>query len=134
MDKAFSLLGESYVTAATELALLLVDLDHGVIEWWLDRSFEHQDLDLNRMVYDHGAGAQDLDRLYRGHYAAMLVSLSFASQRPNIRPELAVFEAVCMLESVMVPDWLSSPAMEARREAETQAYGPSLQRIIHALI
>ncbi|KAI3316628.1 hypothetical protein HD806DRAFT_423418 [Xylariaceae sp. AK1471] len=134
LDKAFSLLGESYVIAATELALLLADVDHSVINWWLDRGFEHQDLDFNHMAYDHGASSPDLDRLYRGHYAAMLISLSFASQQPSMRPELTVFEAVCELENVSVPDWASSPAMEARREAEIQAYSPSLQRIIQALI
>jgi hypothetical protein len=134
LDKGFSLLGQSYVVAATELALLLAGWDHGVIEWWLGQGFEHQDLELNRIVYDQGASVPHLDMMYRGHYVAMLISLSFASQRPSIRPELTVFEAVCELENVLVPDWAFAPAMEARREAEIQAYGPSLQRVVQALI
>ncbi|KAF5648951.1 hypothetical protein F52700_770 [Fusarium sp. NRRL 52700] len=133
-EKAFSLLGDSYITAATELALLFADLDGSLIGEWLDRGFEHQDLDFNNLSYVHGASQQDLNRLYREHYAVMLISLSLSATHSAIRPELLVFDAVCRLDDVPVPKWATSDVMEARRQAELEAYGPMILRLISAII
>ena len=64
--RSFLLLGNSYATAATELALLLADVPAALIEDWLKGCMEHQDLGLIREAADHGASPQDLARLYRG--------------------------------------------------------------------
>jgi hypothetical protein len=124
-------LGESYVTAATELAVLLADLDPGE---WLDSRLEHQDLAFNLEAHALGASREDLRRIYRGHYAAMLISLSGYRRGIRMRPELAVFDAVCKLESAPLPFWASSYGMNARRERELDAYGPSLERLIDSAI
>jgi hypothetical protein len=133
-DKAFSLLGDSYITAATELALLFADLDSSLIGEWLDRGFEHQDLEFNNLSHAHSASQEDLSRLYRGHYAAMLISLSLSARHSAIRPELVVFDAVCRLDHVPVPKWATSDVMESRRQAELEAYGPTVLRLISAII
>ncbi|PNP85356.1 hypothetical protein FNYG_01185 [Fusarium nygamai] len=133
-EKAFSLLGDSYITAATELALLFADLDSSLIGEWLDRGFEHQDLEFNNLSHAHGASPEDLSRRYRGHYAAMLISLSLSARHSAIRPELVVFDAVCRLDDVPVPKWATSDVMEARRQAELVAYGPSILKLISAII
>ncbi|KAG6979708.1 hypothetical protein FOFC_17739 [Fusarium oxysporum] len=133
-EKAFSLLGDSYITAATELALLFAELDGSLIGEWLDRSFEHQDLEFNNLSHAHGASQEDLFRLYRGHYAAMLLSLSLSARHSAIRPELVVFDAVCRLDDVPIPKWATSDVMESRRQAELEVYGPSVLKSIGAII
>jgi hypothetical protein len=133
-NRTFSLLGDSYVTAATELALLLADAHPSMISAWLDLRLEHQDLLLNHQAHALGASADELHRLYRGHYAAMLVSLSLFRGGIYIRPELTVFDAVCRLEGVGLPAWALSSDMVARRRGEQEAYGLGLQRLVDAVI
>lgn len=133
-EKAFSLLGDAYVTAVTELALLLADLDFNMVDVWLDKQFEHQDLAFNLQAHACGANQEDLVRLYRGHYAAMLISLSLVHRRASVRPEVTVFDAVCKLDNVKVPDWAYSGQIEGRRQAERHEYGASLQNLISAII
>ena len=134
VDKAFHLLGESFITVVTELAVLLADLDNVLISKWLDLEFEHQDLSLNLEAHSSGASIIDLQRLYRGQYAAMLISLSLFHIGVSVRPEISVFEAVCAADGVALPQWLSTERMKARKEKERHAYGPPLQRMIDAII
>ena len=134
LNQAFSLLGHSYVTAATELALLLADSNPALIGDWLDSNLEHQDLLFNHEVHAMGASQEDLKRIYRGHYGAMLVSLSLYHKGIQIRPEITVFDAVCKLEGAELPFWAVSDAMAARRQRELNTYGPTLQRLVGAVI
>lgn len=96
--------------------------------------FEHQDLEFNLEAHSLGASEEELGRIYRGHYAAMLISLSLVHKDVQIRPEITVFDAVCNFENATIPVWALSDSMNARRNAELAEYGPSLQRLIHALI
>ena len=135
--RTFSLLGPSYVTAATELALLLTDASHELITDWLDGQMEHQDLPFNNRVSDLGATPDELARLYRGHYAAMLVSLSAHRMGIRVRPELLVYDAVCRHEGVVVPSggWaVTAPEMRARKELELQQLGQRVTGLIDAII
>lgn len=133
-NRTFSLLGQSYVTAATELAILLADTNPALIGGWLDLHFEHQDLLLNREVHALGANEEELRRLYRGHYAAMLISLCLYRKGVRIRPEVTVFDAVCKFEGIEQPVWAGSTEMEARRRWELEEYGPELQHLVAAVI
>ena len=133
-QRTFSLLGTSYVTAATELALLLADCPYGVAEDWLKGIMEQQDLKLNHEVADWGATSEELVRLYRGQYAAMLVSLSFHEKGMRLRPELLVYEAVCKIEDAELPSWISAAAAQNRRDSELDQYGPSLRLMIEAIV
>lgn len=135
VNKAFHLLGESFVVAVTELALLIADVDSQVLERWLNLKFEHQDLGLNLRISALGATPEELGRLYRGQYAAMLISLSLFHPGVRIRPELSVFEAVCKLEGKNLPSWLSSDIrLQAQKDEEAHVYGPSLCPLIDAII
>ncbi|KAJ5914956.1 hypothetical protein N7504_003839 [Penicillium tannophilum] len=133
-NRTFSLLGPSYVTAATELAILLADTNTALIGGWLDSHFEHQDLLLNREVHALGANEEDLRRIYRGHYATMLISLCLYRKGVRIRPEITVFDAVCKVEGIEQPVWAGSTEMEARRRWELDEYGPELQHLVAAVI
>jgi len=131
----FSLLGDAYVTAATELALLLADTSDELIEDWLDGMMEHQDLRLNRQVSALGASGEDLNRLYKGQYAAMLVSLGTHERGIRLRPELLVYDALCQLEGVEIRDrWVSATAIIDRRVQELAHLGSKGQRLILAII
>ncbi|KAJ5670955.1 hypothetical protein N7507_000082 [Penicillium longicatenatum] len=133
-NRTFSLLGPSYVTAATELAILLADTSPALIGHWLDLHLEHQDLLFNRELHALGASEEDLRRIYRGHYAAMLVSLCLYRKGVRIRPEITVFDAVCKFEGIEQPFWAGSTEMEARRQWELDEYGPELQQLVAAVI
>lgn len=132
--RIFSLLGDSYVSAATELALLLADVPAPLIEDWLRGRMEHQDLGLNQKAADSGASVQDLARLYRGHYAAMLVSLSLHRQGLRLRPELLVHDALCASERVEKPAWTREPwAIQGKAEELTQC-GSCVRALVDAIV
>ena len=132
--RAFSLLGDSYVSAATELALLLADVPAPLIEDWLQGRMEHQDLELNQKAADSGASLEDLARLYRGHYAAMLVSLSLHRRGLRLRPELLVYDALCASEGVEKPAWACEPwAIQSKAEELTQC-GSCVRSLVDAIV
>ena len=132
--RTFSLLGAPFVTAVTELALLLADVPSILIKDWLDGHMEHQDIVLNREAADNGASPTDLARLYRGHYAAMLVSLSLHQRSLRLRPELLVHDAICVLENVERPAWAATSWAVQRREQEAEQCGPNVASLIEAIV
>ena len=132
--KTFSLLGDSYVSAATELALLLADVPAPLIQDWLQGRMEHQDLELNQKAENSGASLQDLARLYRGQYAAMLVSLSLHRHGLRLRPELLVHDALCAFEGVEKPAWAREPwAIQSKEEELTQC-GSCVKALVDAIV
>lgn len=120
------------MTAATELALLLIDIQAELIEDWLDGCMEHQDLGLNNSLSGI-ASEEDFARLYRGQYAAMLVSLSLHKKGIRVRPELLVFDAICRLEGVDRPAWAFSTELEVRR-AEERRINPAVSHLVETII
>lgn len=130
----FSSLGDAFVTVATELALLLTDAPVGVAEDWLDARLEHQDLELNNEAYVLGAQRQELELLYRGQYAAMLVSLSAHRVGVRIRPEMLVYEAACKRVGAILGTWAMSADMETRRQRELEVLGPRVVPLIEAVV
>ena len=132
--RAFSLLGNPFVTAATELALLLADVPAPLIEDWLRGRMDHQDLELNQKAADSGASIQDLARLYRGHYAAMLVSLSLHRHGLRLRPELLVYDALCASEGVEKPVWAREPWAIQSKEEELTQFGSCVRALVDAIV
>ncbi|KAJ3506680.1 hypothetical protein NLJ89_g6741 [Agrocybe chaxingu] len=130
----FSGLGDVFVTVATELALLLTDAPLEVAEDWLDARLEHQDIELNNEAYTLGARVEELGLLYRGHYAAMLVSLSAHRVGVRIRPEMLVYDAVCKSVRANAGAWASSADMEERRQRELEALGPRVMNLVAAIV
>lgn len=131
--QSYSLLGPSYIIAATELALLLVDIKTEIIEDWLNLNMEHQDIELNNTIAAM-ASEEDFLRLYRGQYAAMLVSLSVHRIGIRLRPELLVFNATCRLEAADPPFWMESEDMQARIDDERQQLGSTVDGLVEAII
>lgn len=133
-SRSYSLIGESYVNAATELGLLLADASNELISDWLDGEMEHQDLELNHKAHELGATTEDLGRLYRGHYAAMLVGLNTHQIGNRIRPEILVYDAMCTREGVRISKWAVLPGIEDRRRRERAIFGIKGERLVAAII
>ena len=130
----FSLLGTSYVAAATELALLIADVPADVLEDWLDGSMEQQDIDMNHQAAESGASLADLKRLYRGQYAVMLTSLSLHRKGLRKRPEILVYDAICSLDQEERSPWSLGPNAASRRAEELEIYGKSVNSLIQAVV
>lgn len=95
---------------------------------------EHQDLNLDNKIATLGATGEELPRLYRGHHAAMLTSLSLHRLGIRIRPELTVFKVICRLEGVTEPQWLSDPSIVAVTEQESFVLGEKGALLVEALV
>lgn len=118
VESAFGTLGPAYVSAATELALILADVPPAVVLEWLGNNLEHQDLALNIRAEELGATEEELNRLYRGHYGAMLVSLNRYQGGQELRPEMLVFDAMCRREGVEIPEWAMGEEIVERKRKE----------------
>jgi len=136
MESAFKGLGLVFVDAATELALLLADSSHSLIEDWLHERMEHQDLALNNQIARLGASNEHLQLLYRLSYAAMLVSLSAHRKGRKHRPELKVFIAYWKKHfTEELPPWTAFPEMKRRLEVEERDLGDTdLDALIEAVL
>ncbi|KAG4439118.1 hypothetical protein IFR05_005405 [Cadophora sp. M221] len=131
----FSVLGDSSIFAATELALLLADTYGDVIEDWLDANMEQQDLKANKKAAELGASAGDLERHYKGQYAAMLVSLADHQRGERIMTEILVYEALCRLEGVDVEtQWVSDSLVGEWKEQEVRHVGAAGVALISVII
>ncbi|KAL4078036.1 hypothetical protein J3A83DRAFT_4087978 [Scleroderma citrinum] len=137
MESAFKGLGPVFVDAATELTLLLADSSHSLIEDWLTKHMEHQDLAFNNQIARLGASDEHLQLLYRLSYAAMLVSLSAHRKGRKHRPELKIFIAYWKKHfgDEPLPSWTTFPEMKARLEAEEHELGDiDLDALIEAVL
>ena len=127
MEDSYGGLGKAFVETAAELALLFADSSADIIKDWFEQLMEQQDLGLARRAYELGATDEELGRLYRLSYAAMLVSLACHAHGRKIRPEITVFREYYALDPELgpVPDWVSSEEMQ-RRADEEKANAPSI--------
>lgn len=126
------MLGESFVAAATELALLLADTSDDVVEDWLDGMMTQQDLAVVHIIAEE-EGPECADRLYRGQYAAMLVSPAVHKIGDRIRPEILVHEALCQLEDVEHISRGIAEDLDKQRLREARQIGPIGQALISAV-
>lgn len=136
MNASYGVLGSAFVDAATELALLLADSSHCLIEDWLSLHMEHQDHALNNQLARLGASDEELMVLYRLSYAAMLVSLSAHRKGRKWRPEVKLFTAYWKKcgEGEM-PAWMSQAAVVDRVGKEESGAGDTdLDALIEAVL
>lgn len=133
-ERTFSLLGVSFVAAATELALLIADIPAEMLDDWLEGTMEQQDIDLNHRAAENGASSADLTRLYRGQYAAMLVSLSLHRRGLRKRPEILIYDAMCDRDHEERSPWSLKPNISLRRAEEHEIYGQGVQSLVQAVI
>ncbi|KAG1839641.1 hypothetical protein DFJ58DRAFT_811839 [Suillus subalutaceus] len=135
MNAAYGGLGPVFVNVATELALLLADSSHSLIEDWLSLRMEHQDLVLNNQLTRLGASDEELKVLYRLSYAAMLVSLSAHRKGRKWRSEIKLFTAYWKKRKGGVPAWMGAAAVVERIGKEESGAGDTdLDALIEAVL
>jgi len=136
VEGSYGGLGDVFVKAATELALLFADSSAPIIKDWFEQVMEQQDLALARRAYQLGATDEELSVLYRLSYATMLVSLACHANGRRKRPEMTVFRAYYALNQRALPDWASSEEMLTRVNEES-AHVPrnaNLEALVHAVL
>lgn len=127
-------MGVSFVTAATELALLIADIPAEVLEYWHEGTMEQQDIDLNHRAADNGTSSAGLTRLCQGQYSAMLVSLSLHRQGLRKRPEILIYDAMCDLDHEERSPWSLKSNISLHRAEEHELYGQSVQSLVQSVI
>ncbi|KAF8233844.1 hypothetical protein L208DRAFT_1395035 [Tricholoma matsutake] len=108
----FGGLGDDYVGAATELAVLLLDCSPSAVVKWLSLGLDQQSLEVNMRMsgrhsrqHDTVATPAQLQTLYRASYTSMILSLNyFTSDPPDgnfVRPDLICFALLWLAEGAV---------------------------------
>ncbi|KAK5114398.1 hypothetical protein LTR85_010220 [Meristemomyces frigidus] len=124
-------LGDAFVSAAVELAILMADIPNWALDQWLRLGLEQQSLEtsnfLDRDVLatcNEDERIQALDCHYQSSYAAMIISINAmtppdkagnASSSSSIgRPDLICTVLLMKARGLTEPTWWSSPEVRCR--------------------
>lgn len=124
----YSGLGQAYVDAATELALLLMDIPSHATVTWLRVGMEQQSLESNAEIAGCG-GDQIVEALqanYESSYVSMIMSLNYMDKRLAsrfahnglaVRPDLLCTGLLLKARGNREPKWWNQTSfMDARRK------------------
>ena len=125
-------LGQAYVDAATELALLLMDVPPQAIAAWLNAGMEQQSLERNRQIAEAESEnrTQELEANYQCSYVGMIMSLNymdkkvgsrFAHGRPTHRPDILCTGLLLKAWGAHEPRWWNQPVFVEARKREIAA-------------
>ena len=93
IKELYGVLGDEYVTAVTELAILIPDVPHIYLRQWLEHKCEHQDVGFAWAIWNSTNGSTDVQlSLYKTSYISMLFSLNCGRANPPQR-----VDATCLL-------------------------------------
>ena len=83
LRKQYNGLGAAYVDAATELALLMMDVPPAAISAWLRAGMEHQSIKWNREIASVASENRNAEILahYESSYVSMIISLNYMDKR-----------------------------------------------------
>jgi hypothetical protein len=96
----YGVLGDEYVTAVTELAILIPDVPHIYLRQWLEHECEHQDISFAWKLWESTNGSTDVQlSLYRTSYISMLFSLNCGRANPPQRADATCFLIYAALEA-----------------------------------
>ena len=136
-------LGEDYVNAAVELALLLSDIPSWAANKWLYNSLEHQSLQINAFLAEtalHEATAEErqaaLNAHYESSYVSMIILLNYMnSEMKNkresknariARPDLLCVGILLKARNQSLPSWWKLEAVRQQVEIETECLSRDL--------
>ena len=133
IDSQFHFLGDQYVNAALELALLMADIPPYATDQWLSQSLEHQSLDTNHFLsdilqsYSHERDAA-LKANYESSYVSMIMSLNAMDLRMRqrhgshhvrlSRPDLLCTGLLLRLREKEEPGWWNDRSVRDWRDEE----------------
>ncbi|KAF9515919.1 hypothetical protein BS47DRAFT_1360708 [Hydnum rufescens UP504] len=138
IEVSYGGLGEAFVKAATEMALLFADSRPRLVKDWFEQVMEQQDLALAQQAHQLGATDKELLLLYRLSYATMLVSLACHTYGRKKRPEITVFKtyyALSLATPGPLPAWVSTEEMKKRAaEEEVNVSSTALEGLVRAVL
>jgi len=107
MREQFGTLGDEYVGAAVELAVILLDCSPRAIHKWFSLKLEQQSMEVNQLMSgrlsSHDVIPAQLQTLYRASYTSMVLSLNYIP--PDgflgsvVRPDLICFALLWLAEA-----------------------------------
>lgn len=125
-------LGPAYVAAATELALLMMDVPPAATTAWLRAGSEQQSIKWNRELVKASSTnrAAELRAHYESSYVSMIISLAYmdgrmetasADARLVSRPDLIATGLLLKARNEPEPAWWNSPHLAAARKTQIGA-------------
>jgi hypothetical protein len=135
MKKQYGLLGDAFVNAAVELALILADCPNQALKAWFSAGLEQQSMYLNRRLRQPPVMATDtqLNAAYRASYTSMIISLNYmpsvqtsSQHRRYIQPRLCRPDLHCLglllrAEGEPKPSWWDSAMMRGQLQEESRS-------------
>lgn len=136
-------LGDDYVNATVELALIMADMPHWAIDRWLEDGLEHQSLEKNHLLVEVAlAGSNDKDRHfaltahYESSYISMIISLNYMDLRMKDRqecrlvklgrPDLLCTGVLLKARGNSMPDWWTHPEVRGHLKEEVMCLSKEL--------
>ncbi|KAJ9650045.1 hypothetical protein H2198_010633 [Neophaeococcomyces mojaviensis] len=128
-------LGDDYVNATVELALIMSDMPHWAINRWLCTGLEHQSLEVNKLLAEEilPSASEDekvaaLSAHYQSSYVAMIVSLNYMDSKMKHylqsmhvslrRPEILCTGILLKKRGHAEPSWWNKEAVARLRVQE----------------
>ncbi|KAK4613804.1 hypothetical protein CLAFUW4_09567 [Fulvia fulva] len=122
MDTQYQGLGQEYVSAAVELALLMADMPSAAVIQWLSLGLEHQSLSMNHWLANTALATATPDERnatlsahYESSYVSMIISLNAMRMAPKAddmmyaqetcRPDLICTALLMKARGLPEPSW-----------------------------
>lgn len=143
MKAQYDGLGEDYVNATVELALIVADMPHWAINRWLNERLEHQSLQKNIFLAETALfAATDEERHaaltahYESSYSSMILSLNYMDLRMKTnqesravticRPDLYCIGILLKARSYPEPSWWNKKEVSEARDHERKCLSEEL--------
>lgn len=127
MKKQYHYLGQEFVDAAVELALLLMDVPHLATSAWLAAGMEHQSINCNRLIAEYSKNNAELQANYESSYVSMIMSLNNMSKKMERRsgdkgdinrPDILCTGLLLKARGQPEPIWWNSTELADARQIE----------------
>ena len=128
----YGTLGDAYVDAATELALLLMDVPSEALAAWLKAGMEHQSVKWNGEMAEADSDniEEELRANYESSYVSMILSLNYMDRRLSMRsanprlasrPDIICTGLLLKARGAKEPRWWNQSMFVEARNAEMDA-------------
>ena len=132
MKEQYGGLGDPFVNAAVELALIFADIPKDALDAWFKNGLEQQSLSLNRSLRNLSLKPSDeeLAACYRASYVSMIISLNYMSPTPNYsrwrrgvvrelcRPDFHCMILLLRAQGWPKPRWWDDPFVKMQLDRE----------------
>ena len=132
LDQQYGKITPAYVDAATELALLMMDVPPAATSAWLRAGMEHQSVKWNREIARVASNNKNSEVLahYESSYVSMIISLNYmddrmetksADERLVSRPDIMCTGLLLKARGEPEPLWWNNSSLADARKTQTDA-------------